>query len=105
MSSLGTITFKGGSGRTYDFSIYRWGQEFNSVGAVYAITRASGQSHSVLYIGQTGDLSERFDNHHKAGCFARNGVTHICVRPESSEVTRLAIERDLLAGYTTTCND
>lgn len=61
-------------------------------------------NYSILYIGQTGDLSERFDNHHQAACFTRNGKTHIAIRAESSEQKRLAIETDLIRNYQTSCN-
>lgn len=60
--------------------------------------------YSILYIGQTGNLSERFDNHHQAQCFNRNGKTHVAVRGEGSEQRRLAIETDLIRKYQTSCN-
>ncbi|MCK5232542.1 MAG: GIY-YIG nuclease family protein [Desulfobulbaceae bacterium] len=61
--------------------------------------------YTILYVGQTGDLSERFDDHHKGACFNRNGSTHIGIKPESVEKTRLAIETDLARNYNPVCND
>ena len=62
-------------------------------------------NHTVLYIGQTSDLSERFDNHHKKTCFDRNRKTHIAAMLESSEAKRLRIEGDLISNYSPTCNN
>jgi predicted GIY-YIG superfamily endonuclease len=73
---------------------------------VYLILRKNtGGNFTLLYIGQTGDLSTRFDNHHKQWCFDRNGKTHIGVLPEPNEQRRLAIEADLLKAHRTPCND
>jgi predicted GIY-YIG superfamily endonuclease len=109
MAKIADATFSGSTGK-YDFEVYPWGTGFRNVGAVYIITSrvadATGKGmHTFIYIGQTGDLSERFDNHHKAKCFTKNGVTHVCVHLESNEKSRLAIERDLIAGHKTPCND
>lgn len=106
MTAVGsnTISLRGISGASYEFWIYSWGQEFKAVGGVYTVLRAEGGSFRVLYIGQTGDLSERFENHHKAGCFDRNRKTHIAAMTESSESRRLMVEKDLIAGYNPGCN-
>ena len=100
-----SITMEGRSGAKYDFQIYQWGTAFKPLGAVYAVLkrRADGR-YDVIYVGQTGDLSERFDNHHRAACFTLNGKTHIGVHLESSEQRRLAIEKDLIAYYGPSCN-
>lgn len=58
----------------------------------------------MLYVGQTDDLSSRFDGHHKQRCFDRNGKTHIAIMREDSEKNRLRIESDLITKYTPTCN-
>lgn len=104
-TSITRITLRGKSGASYDFEVYPWGQEFRPVGAVYAVLRerADGR-YDVLYIGQTGDLSDRFANHHRQGCFDRNGKTHVGVHQESSEQRRLSIEKDLIDGYDPPCN-
>jgi hypothetical protein len=104
-----TISFKGISGNSYTFNVHPWGVSLRSIGGVYVVTRAKpklqgGRNHDVLYVGQTGDLSERFDNHHKADSFRRHGATDLCAMTEQSEKTRLAIEADLIAGYNPPCN-
>jgi hypothetical protein len=100
-----SITLRGASGANYPFIVYRWGTQFNPVCAVYGILalRNDGLYH-VVYIGQTGNCNERFDAHHKAFCFTRNGATHIGLLLETSEPRRLAIETDLVRGYNPPCN-
>ncbi len=104
-----TLELSGASGKKYTFTVYAWGTEFKSLGGVYAVSRAEsnqrgGQTHNVIYVGQTGDLSERFDDHHKAACFQKHSANRICVMVEGNEQTRLAIERDLIANYNPPCN-
>lgn len=99
-----TITLVGRSGAKYSFHLYPWGTDFKAVGGVYAVLRHDADGYAVTYVGETGDLSERFDNHHKATCFDRYRKTHIAARVEGSEPQRLAIEQDLIAGYNPPCN-
>jgi hypothetical protein len=98
------VTVTGQSGTTYDFEVYPWGTSFNPVGGLYLVLKKQPANYNILYIGQTGDLSERFDNHHQAPCFNRNGKTHVAVRGEGTEQRRLAIETDLIHNYKTSCN-
>lgn len=102
---VGEITLKGLSGNAYAFKVYPWGTSFNSIGAVYTALKRNASNYTILYIGQTEDLSKRFDDHHKQLCFDRNGKTHIGVHVEASEARRFAKETDLIRNYSTTCND
>ena len=79
---------------------------FNLVGVYLVLKKKPGvqSMYDILYVGQTGDLSQRFDDHHKLRCFNRNAKTHIGVRGENVEQAHLAIERDLLSNYKTVCN-
>jgi hypothetical protein len=104
-----TIDFVGKSGNKYVFSIHALNTTFNAVGGVYVFTKATqtaagGQTHKVIYVGQTGDLSSRFTDHHKQVCINGNGANSICVRGEADEATRLAIEKDLVDAYNPPCN-
>lgn len=100
------ITVNGVSGAKYDFGVYPWGTPFKAVGGVYLVLKKlPAGNYSMLYVGQTGDLSERFDHHHKEPCFTRNGKTHIAARVEGDVQRRLAVETDLIRNYRTTCND
>ena len=106
MSKNETVSVKGASGANYTFYVYPWGTDLKSIGGVYMVLHnsTSNGNYAILYIGQTSDLSERFDNHHKKPCFDRNRKTHISAKVESSEQRRLTIESDLLGNYNTTCN-
>lgn len=100
-----TIILQGRSGAKYEFQVYPWGTNFKALGAVYAVLKAtSGTTYAVLYVGETGNLSERFDDHHKAVCFDRHGRTHIAVCVEPSHDVRLRVEQDLVANYNPPCN-
>ena len=105
MEKEGTVKAKGASGTSYSFDVYPWGTSFKALGAVYLVLKkSSAGNYTILYVGQTGNLSERFDDHHKDTCFSRNSRTHIGIKPESSERKRLAIETDLVENYKPTCN-
>jgi hypothetical protein len=104
-----TLALAGASGRSYTFYVYDAGTEFNPASGVYVVTCAKpnqngGHTHTILYVGQTGDLSERFDQHHKAASCRQNGANRVCAMIERDEQTRLAIERDLVAAYKPPCN-
>jgi len=110
MAKLSTVTFTGKSGTKYDFNVYPWGTSFKKdYDAVYFITRRTekpdgGYSHTRIYVGQTEDLSTRFDNHHKQACFDKHKKNCVCVHREDDEDTRLDIEQDLIDNYEPPCN-
>lgn len=101
-----TVTANGASGVAYTFYVYPWGTDLKFVGGVYMVLRKGYQNgnYDVLYVGQTSDLSERLDDHHKKTCFDRNHKTHVAAMVESSEARRLNIEADLLRNYNPNCN-
>lgn len=110
MTSIATLTLTGASGAKYDFVVYPFDTKFNSVGAVYAVTRRTakpdgGGDHAVVYVGETEDLGERFGNHHKTQCFERNRANCICVHRDSGGRSRLAKEADLIKAHKPVCND
>lgn len=109
MAKISTLTTKGLSGTEYSFSVYPMDQEFREVGGVYIITRrykndAGEYKHAFIYIGETGDFSTRFVNHHKARCFQTNKANCICTLIEENGDTRLAIEDDLVTQHNPPCN-
>ena len=109
MAKLGTIEIAGRSGNTYSFDVYPYDSNWNEVGAVYAVSRRTPNpdgtgNHAFIYIGQTDNLKERHSNHHKADCFKGHSRNCLCIKMESSEKNRLAIEADLLAGRHWPCN-
>ena len=99
-----SVTLKGASGRAYEFDVFPWGTSFNPLGGLYTVLKKIPPNFHIQYVGQTGDLSSRFDSHHKQSCFDRNGKTHIAVHLESSESVRLTKEADLVASNNPVCN-
>lgn len=103
-TEVSPVTATGSSGAQYSFQVYPWGTSFKAVGAVYLVLRQGNPSFDLLYVGQTDDLSARFDSHHKQPCFDRNRRTHIAVLVEPSEAKRLWIESDLIQKHQPGCN-
>ena len=81
--------------------------QFNAEGACYIFTKENAQNGLyAIYIGETHDLSERFDNHHKKSCIRAHLATHICVHREGMDnhIPRLVVQNDLLAKENPPCN-
>jgi hypothetical protein len=109
MAKLGTVTFKGVSSNTYEFTAYTRDTTFKEIGAVYFMTARNpngegGYSHTRIYVGQTGNLSNRPLNHHRKDCFDDHGANCVCIYTEESEDDRLVIETDLRENYDPPCN-
>ena len=109
MAKISTMTTKGLSGTQYSLDAYPMNQSFKAVGGIYVITRRFQKSdgsyaHEFIYIGETGDLSTRFDDHHKVDCFAEHNATCICTLVKNDEDERLAIEDDLIKRHAPPCN-
>ncbi len=110
MAELGTVTFVGQSGRQYEFQTYSLDTIFRPVGAVYGMFQRYwkqdvGRYYFVpLYFGQTGDMSNRFGDHHRQRCFDQNGVNCIGVHMDADERSRFAKETDLIRQWDPTCN-
>ena len=106
MASLGTITLKGESGKTYEFNIYDRSATFTAVGAIYVMSRVSSpNTYSIIYIGETGDLSSRPLDHHKTACFDKHKADKLLIRSAPNAKQRLADETDLIRHYQPPCND
>lgn len=98
--------WKGQSGTTYTYWIYDIGTTFEATPANYIFAKETPYLWGAIYIGQTGDLSERFDNHHKMPCIQEHGATHIHAHTSSEdEAKRLAEEKDLVLYCNPPCND
>jgi hypothetical protein len=103
-TTTATTTLTGDSGDEYEFEVYALDANFDSIGAVYAVTRKEGDEHVVLYVGQTGDLSDRFGGHHKSECFDEKDADCLCVHQDGNKDSRLKKESDLISRYHPTCN-
>lgn len=101
----------GATGTKYEYRVWPISTRFKAgQPGNYIFTKATpgadgSNTHTPLYIGETGDLGERFDNHHKIGCVGSHGATHLLVRGNTGGVeARREEERDLLNVYGTPCN-
>ena len=95
----------GESGIKYEYTIYEIGGDSNDLPGNYIFTKeTSPQKWQAIYIGQTESFKERLPNHNELPCIQRNGGTHIHAHTNSDEKSRLDEEKDLLANYTTPCN-
>jgi len=93
-----TIMWEGASGTEYKYWTYDIGyNNFDPVPANYTFAKETKpKTHSPIYIGETEDISERFDYHHKIDCIKRNGATHIHAHKSSdNKNVRVAEEQDL----------
>jgi len=106
MADTPTIHWLGQSGEKYKYWIYELPANLKAEAGNYVFAKETKPgSWSPVYIGQTNDLSERFDDHHKMPCIKRNGATHIHAHLNSDRQTRLDEESDLVAKWNTSCND
>lgn len=111
MSKVGEWVLTGKSGREYPFVVYTRDTDFKALSAIYVMSKrtvkpgSGGGTHYIIYIGQTGDLSDRPLNHHKKACFDREGADHVSIYlVEGGEKKRLEIEADLIEAYDPPCN-
>jgi hypothetical protein len=109
MAKIATLTIAGKSGTQYEFEVYPLDSTWNEVAAVYTVTKRTVSkegkgTHDYIYVGQTENLKERHDNHHKVDCFKRHAANCLCTHQVQSEQRRLAVEADILAGHTWPCN-
>lgn len=94
----------GDSGEEYDFDVHGLDTPLED-GGVYAITRRTEDGeHIVLYIGETGNVSDRQKNHHKSECFDDNGADCLCIHLDRNKTSRLKKEADLMSRYRPVCN-
>jgi hypothetical protein len=105
---MDTVNFNGLSGATYQTTAYPVNQAFKAFGAVYIICRRYIENglyyFKPIYIGVTGDMATRFDDHHKAACFTKNGGNFICVHSDANEASRFLKETDLINHWDPVCN-
>ena len=101
-----TIDWPGLSGREYRYYIYPIGTSFNAAPGNYIFAKeTSAGRYRPIYIGETEDLSERFDNHHKMPCIRLQEATHIHVHRNNGGVAaRRLEERDLVDKWNPPCN-
>lgn len=103
--SVKTIKWKGKSGNAYKYGIYQISENFEATPGNYCFAKETKpNTWKPLYFGETEDLSERFDNHHKIDCAKREGATHIHAHVSGGKQARLNEEADLVENYKPVCN-
>lgn len=106
---VSTATFSGHSGQKYQFFVYPMSHTFDSVGAVYAVSRRyrnsrGGYSYHIIYMDETNDLASRLGNQDELDCYARRHANCICSHRDDDRDSRLAKKDDLLRHRTPDCN-
>lgn len=109
MSNVGKVNFKGRV-KEYTFDVFYLDSPLREIPAVYIVTRAEpnrsgGYTQYPIYIGQTDNLKTRMAETEKESCFSANHANRLCVIALKDEKSRKAIEADLLAQWTTPCNE
>ena len=100
-----TATWRGLSGRLYQFDVYDLTTPFPETGGNYIFTALRRGVWYPLYIGETGSLSQRIGSgHERWQCARRRGMSHVHIRPNSNPSSRRTSESDLLGQYETPCN-
>lgn len=117
MNSTGSrLTLNGISGREYIFDLYTFDffyelrSAFVEKSSLYLFTRrhatSEGFTHDLVYLGETGNLARRFDNHHKEAEIMAHYANCIGIHATPpDEDQRKHIEADILAAYDFPCNE
>ena len=107
MADAQTIDWPGKSGKTYRYWIYPLPPNFTANPGNYIFAHETTSTKwSPIYVGETEDLSERFDNHHAKECIERQGATHIHAHINNNgQTARRAEEADIIARWNPPCND
>ena len=94
-----TLTLTGASKSSYKFTLYDSVEGLSAGAGCYVFVRETSENKfSVIYIGHTGDLSERFDSHHKWDCITKQEkASHIGLYRTQTKAGAKAAEGDLLA--------
>ena len=101
----GKAKWKGASGRTYEYHVYKIGTQFKHLPGNYIYARVKRGFWDASYVGQTKDLGDRLADHEALPCVRRQGATHIHVHVnEDGEKARVAEEADLIVEHQPVCN-
>lgn len=109
MERLGTVVFRGVSGKDYTFDVHDLNGQLGEAAAIYVVTHAYSNGgkimHAPIYVGQTDNLRQRFAGHHKQACFNSKNANRLCVIKEVNATARTNAETDLINGIKPICND
>jgi hypothetical protein len=105
MSHTSTVTLTGKSPKTYLFYCYPLNSTFAKAEGLYLFSKLAGNTHNLVYLGMTQDLSSRFTDHHKEECIDDKGANTISIHWLSGKQTLLDAETDILGNYSFACNE
>jgi predicted GIY-YIG superfamily endonuclease len=102
-----SIIWTGKSGKEYKYWIHSLDDTHDAAPANYIfVNKTRPTYYRLVYIGETEDISQRFDSHHKMPCIRRIGITHLCThKSDTDKKVRCAEEADLISNYNPICND
>ncbi len=107
---MAKLTLTGASGTEYDFGVCPDGESVPVVAGLYYVSARTQNEegkyfHSHIYIGESENVPERFNGHHKEDCFAQHNANCVSVHPDDDNQSRLNKEADLIAAYDPPCNE
>jgi hypothetical protein len=96
----------GQSGQKYRYTVYMFGTMLGPGPANFIFARETQAGrYEALFVGQTQDLSEPFDDRVAVDCMKQGRVTHIHVRhTDAREEVRRAERSDLISAVNPPCN-
>jgi len=105
--AIATIDWDGRSGTKYHYWVYDIGTSLKQAAGNYVFaSQTEPGRYRPIYVGQTADLSERFENHHQMPCIRQYGATHICAHThDAGEAARRTEETDIIQRWNPVCNE
>ncbi len=101
-----TIIWDGISGKEYKYWIFPIGTTMKALPGNYIFAQEITPGRfRPIYVGETEDLSVRFESHHKMTLILLRGASHVCTHSGSpiAEIRR-AEERDIIARWNPIAN-
>ncbi|HVV34485.1 MAG TPA: hypothetical protein VHC73_14750 [Vitreimonas sp.] len=99
------VTLTGRSGAQHTFAIWHRDTRFQARGGVYIMARLETfPEFTMIYIGETADLSKRPFVKERVPCFNQHRVDRIFTLDEQDAAKRKAIADDLLQAIMPVCN-
>lgn len=92
------LDLKGASGARYRFRQWPEGAAHLPAAGNYAYVRAEASGHTVLWVGETNDLSKARADWNEG---KRRGATHVFTRLNVARAVRIAEHEDLTGHYKT----
>src|SRR5579864_6594349 len=102
------IKWRGKSGTEYEYAVHylETGGKFYPEPAIYVFAReVEPNKFEAIYVGETANMAELFDDDKMMRCINRHKATHVCVSIGSGdEGARRAEKQDLIEYWRPPCN-